>query len=570
MTETAFLPAFVLAAFLIAVALERPTVLRQLLALAAIGLACAVRLQGLVLLLVLPTAILLGLLFELRAGAFDQRGLGRAALRFWPTAAAFVAGIGGYVAYKLAQGAGLSSALGSYREIASRHYHAREVARWVLYHLAELPFSVAVLPVSALLVLLALALRRRGTTGTPERAFLAVTASAAFWVVIEVAAFASEFSIRVEERYMFCLAPLLLIALVDWLARGLPRPPLPTLVAALTPLVLLCFLPLGRLLNVSIVSDTFGLIPLLRLSNGVSGNLSVVRGLLLVGAAAAAVAFALTPRRLAAPGFPLAVAAFFFAASWTVHGTVRDYARNLHAAGGLSADPSWVDRTLPHGAKAAFLFGTDVDPFQQQSVEWQFDFWNRDIVASYDLGHEETTLVGPLVVSDPKSGRLLVAGTSTPVASHPYIVAESNVAIAGRKLAEHPPYALYRIAPPLRLASSTVGIYGDGWMGSDASYIRYSAPGRSRVAVTLSRAGWAGPDVPGKVLIELVPLGKSKPIETRRWVIHRQRSRTFTLTAPPRPYEVTVHVAPTFAPSQFGAPDTRQLGAQVAFAYSRR
>lgn len=567
MTETAFFPAFVFASFAIATALERPTILRQVFALAAIALACAVRVQGLILLLVLPTAVILGLLFELRAGAIGRRGLGRALLRFWPTGAALAVGIGGYVIYKLAQGVALSSALGSYREVATKHYHAREVARWLLYHFAELPFSVAMLPASALLLLLGLALRRQGTTGTAERAFLAVAASAVFWIVIEVAAFASQFSIRVEERYMFCLAPLLLVALVDWLARGLPRPVLPTAVAALTPFVLLWFLPLGRLLNVSIISDTFGLIPLLRLSNGVSGNMSLVRDLLLAGGAAAAVVFALAPKRLALPGFPLAVALFFFAASWTVHGTVRDYAKNLHAAGGLSIDPSWVDRALPNGAKAAFLYGTDVDPFQQQSVEWQFDFWNRDIVASYDLGAQESALAGSLLASDPKTGRLLVSGTSMAVRSLPYLVAESNVAIAGRKLAEHLPYALYRIAPPLRLASSTVGIYGDGWMGSDSAYIRYLAPRRSRVAVTLSRTAWRGPDVPGKVLIELVPLSTSKPIAVRRWVIHRTRSRTFTLSGPPQPYEVQVHISPTFSPAQFRQPDTRQLGAQVSFSY---
>ena len=105
-------------------------------------------------------------------------------------------------------------------------------------------------------------------------------------------------------------------------------------------------------------------------------------------------------------------------------------------------------------------------------------------------------------------------------------------------------------------------------MGSDAAYIRYSAPRKSRVAVTLSRAAWAGPDVPGKVMIELIPLATSKPIAVRRWVIHRQRAHTFTFSAPAKPYEVSVHVSPTFSPSQFGLSDPRQLGAQVSFSYA--
>ena len=64
LTENAFVPAMLLALFAMAVAIERPSLLRQLLALGAIALAIAVRLQGLILLIVLPTAILLALILE--------------------------------------------------------------------------------------------------------------------------------------------------------------------------------------------------------------------------------------------------------------------------------------------------------------------------------------------------------------------------------------------------------------------------------------------------------------------------------------------------------------------------
>ena len=95
----------------------------------------------------------------------------------------------------------------------------------MLLHFAELPLSVGVLPACALLVLLGLAFRRGGTRNEAERAFLAVTTAAVAWIVVEVAVFASRFSLRIEERYMFFLAPLLFLAFVLWLDRGLPRPP---------------------------------------------------------------------------------------------------------------------------------------------------------------------------------------------------------------------------------------------------------------------------------------------------------------------------------------------------------
>src|SRR5215212_1231406 len=69
MTENAFLPAFVLAAFAFALALERPTFLRQ----------------GLALVAVLPTAILLKVLFELRAAPRQRplRFVGTELRRYW-------------------------------------------------------------------------------------------------------------------------------------------------------------------------------------------------------------------------------------------------------------------------------------------------------------------------------------------------------------------------------------------------------------------------------------------------------------------------------------------------------
>jgi hypothetical protein len=59
-----------------------------------------------------------------------------------------------------------------------------------------------------------------------------------------------------------------------------------------------------------------------------------------------------------------------------------------------------------------------------------------------------------------------------------------------------------------------------------------------------------------------------KVYDVRRWVVHRLAERTFTFDAPP-PVRVEIHVRPTFSPSQFGQPDTRQLGAQVSFGWTR-
>ena len=571
MTENAFLPTFVLAAWAIAVALERPTLLAQLAALAAVGLVCVFRIQGIVLLLVLPTALVLKLALDLRASPSLRRW--RPVLkelgRFWPTAVVLGIGLVGYIAYKAAHGASLSSGLGDYSAVATTHYSFHDGARWFLYHLAELPLVFGVVPACAFVVLLVLAFWR-GTPSPQERAFLAVTTSALVWVVLEVALFASRFSLRVEERYMFVLGPLFIVALVVWLDRGLPRPLVPAVVAAAIPVALLATLPLGSLLNISIFSDTFGLIPFLRQSE-LHGQ-DFARELLLGGAVAAGLLFLLVPRRIAVVVVPLAVATFLSLTTHSVDGAIRGYALGLSSAGGTSGDHSWIDDSVGRNADVGYLYGTSTDLFAEASLLWQTEFWNRSVRQVYNLGSPEPVgFAETTLTMNSANGRLAAAAGG---AAPKYIVAANGFDLAGAAVATHPPFVLYRVAKPIRLGSSVQGVYGDTWMGADAAYFRYASPGGrpGTVSLTLSRTAWDGPDVPGHVRIQVIALrGTKAPVTTiRRWVIHTRRARVFTLRTPRPPFEVSVHIQPTFSPSKFGLPDTRQLGAQVGFRFGAR
>src|SRR5205823_6402560 len=198
MTEGAFLPAFVLAVFAIAVALERPTLLHQLAALAAIVLAVSIRVQGIVLFLVVPTAVLGKAVLDLRAGESRDRLLAELR-RLWPTAVLLAGGLVVYVAYKQIQSAPLATGLGEYQGLAQAHYPLVATARWALKHLAELVLAVGFVAVGAV-----------AATVTPT----------------------------VFERYTFYLEPLLITAFVIWLARGMPRPVVGTLIAVTAPVLL--------------------------------------------------------------------------------------------------------------------------------------------------------------------------------------------------------------------------------------------------------------------------------------------------------------------------------------------
>jgi hypothetical protein len=575
MTENGFFTAFVFAAFAIALVLERPTFSRQALMLLAFGLATAIRFQALVLLAVLPTAVLLKLGFDLlgRGSEPRRRIVRRDLVPLWPTAAALVAAGAAYAAYKHAQGVPLGSGLGAYQGVTGRGYPLALAARWVLYHFAELPLAAGYVPACAFLLVLGLAFVRPRTLSAAERSFAAAAAAAVTWLVVEVATFASRYSLRVEERYMFPAAPLLLLALALWFAHGMPRPPLLTFVAVAVPAGLLVTLPLASLLNVSIISDTFGLIPLFRLTQKLSGGAPLVKQLVVAGGVLGGLLFAFTPRRYAVPAIVGSVAIFLILSSYSVHGTIRDYARNLAASTGVLGDPTWIDERV-RGRNVGVLYGDSLDTFQEATALWETEFWNRRLARVYTFGNQEPVGFAETVVRlDPASGRLVpAAGASAAVAREltrtPYVLTDTGTDLLGGRSAQHGPFELYSLTPPPRLASLVSGIYGDGWAGANASYTRYESKRHAAVEVTVSRAAWGGPDVPGHVTVSVIRPDASTLV--RRRAIHSKETWRMTLPVPSSSFAVTVHVSPTFSPARFGLSDTRQLGAQVLFRYIPR
>jgi hypothetical protein len=49
--------------------------------------------------------------------------------------------------------------------------------------------------------------------------------------------------------------------------------------------------------------------------------------------------------------------------------------------------------------------------------------------------------------------------------------------------------------------------------------------------------------------------------------VHSGLKRTFRLKTPAAPFRVRVGVARTFSPADYGFPDPRELGVQVAFRF---
>ena len=204
--------------------------------------------------------------------------------------------IGGAIlvlAAQLVRGRSPSDLLGAYSIVGDRSYDVGTVARFFVYHLAELDLYLGVLPFAAF-VLLAVIARRSAPALAP---FLAAGTALTISLLLVVAAFASEFANRIQERNTFVVAPFFLIALLVWVDRGLPRPrwvaPAVAVACALLPLAI----PFERFIETGAISDTLALLPIW----SAYGSLlfDSIDATVLAGGVLAAALFLFVPRRWA-------------------------------------------------------------------------------------------------------------------------------------------------------------------------------------------------------------------------------------------------------------------------------
>ncbi|MEP6909361.1 MAG: hypothetical protein ABI896_02885 [Actinomycetota bacterium] len=577
LSENAFFPTFLLAVFAISLSLETVTVGRQLFALAAIALACTARVQGLVLIPILVSAIGLKLILDRRSPADGARpGLLSELRRHAPSFAAVAVLASGYVLLQLARGQSFSAGFGGYGAAVDLNYSFFESLRRALFHVEAITLAVGVLPVGALIVLLGVAVSRRVPTRPAERAFLAVTAAAIFWVAIEAGLYTSRYAGGISDRYVFYVGPLLLISLVVWLDRGLPRPPVAVVIACVVPAALVIFLPLASFIPTSPLYASFGLFPFFRAAERISGGAERVELLVSIAAVPAALALVLVPRRIAGIAFPAALAVFFVLSSTSVFRAIEGQAGVVASQPGAGPAFSWVERGIGRDREASYIYtvapeGPTASSFSLLGTA----FWNRNVAWVSNTGTSELCpLPEKQGTIDYATGRILPTDGSRTFAAR-YVVADRTLNLAGKVVAQSGPLVTYRVDSPLHLASVMEGVSSDGWMGSTLSYTRYGAAEPSdRVEISLSRLAWAGPDVPGKVRISIgtISRGPNGPTigrvtGSRSWVIHSRSSRAFNLPVPGPRFRVEVTIKPTFSPSDYGIPDTRRLGAQVSFRY---
>jgi dolichyl-phosphate-mannose-protein mannosyltransferase len=542
MTENAFYPLFLVVILVLLVSLERPTPLWAVLLLALAGLAYATRVQAVAL---VPAILLAPLVLAL----FERRGLRETVSRFrW----LYGIVLGAAVVALAVQAAG-GGLLGAYEPVGEGGYDAGKALRYLWWHLAELSLYVLVIPLAATIVLVA----RARSLDARLQAFLATTVSVTVCLLPVVAVFASRFSDRIEERNMFYVAPLLCIALLAWIERGAPRPRVLASVAAGASALLVVGVPFDRFLTTSAITDTLMLLPLWSLQDHVGESWITV--VALAAAVALAVAFLFVPRRYTL-ALPLLVLGLWILAIrpiwWGTHGFER-FSRGVLFQGIRKANRDWIDKALPSGTDAAFLWTGRTDRLTVQISE----FFNRQVGPVYYVTDPTPGgLPERRVRIDPKSGRVTLPDGS-PVRDR-FLLADSSFEPDGQLLGQDLGWRvrLWRVNAPLVAAVRVTGLYpNDTWSGRQVTYLRRRCkPGRLSVDLSSDDKLFLRPQT---------VVATSNGSVVGRVRLHGNRHVVLTVPVEPVPgtseCRVVYTVSPTAVPSEVveGSTDHRELGA---------
>jgi uncharacterized protein (DUF697 family) len=384
--------------------------------------------------------------------------------------------------------------------------------------------------------------------------YAAASTSLSVWLVLEVGLFASRYSQRIEERNLFYLMPLLVIALLAWIERGQPLPPRASVAAAGVAAALPGAIPFAHLFNITAQSDTIGLQPWWFLGNTWTGRHGV--GVVaVVLALALGACFLWLPRRYA--GVLPALVAVGFLLTWLpvelwTHSFPR-LASSAYAQGSGKQDKSWIDDAVGRNAKVGVVYAGG-----NTLAVLENEFWNRSVDRVYGLG---ARLPGDMPETqtsiDPGTG---VLGGVT----ERYVLAPTSVQLVGKRIAADPAkqLVLYRVAQPARVTTRVAGLYPttpgvEAWSRAHVSWVRTQCTGGT-LAVKVSSDANLFKGTVSTIAISGTTTARTLTISPTTV----DRPITLRLTPANGVCRVDFAVSPTRAPVKYehGATDTRRLG----------
>lgn len=453
MTESLAYPLFLFAAFASFRLLQSPSRRREVIHLAAVGLAALARGQLIVLLPAFACAAVL-------VGVCDHReGTGRSFSRFlkiqlraYPlTWALLVAGLLAAVTLTLL-GVSLSTVSDGHGPAVAGVSPLRLVESFVL-HIALLDLYVGLIPFAALATVTWLSVRR----GTPreQRIICALTVSVACWLALAaakylVAAYPGSF-LRIYDRYLFYAVPLVLVVFLGWVRDGLPRPRGIGIIAAGAAL-LPALIPYSHVLSGGewgVSSSSVALLPWANLRFLV-GSPYAVYPVLAAGGIFLAAAFLRSRDR---DWLVFLVAANVVVLNaFALWGNSSVAATALREGIGSKSDRSWIDSAVGPDSDVAVLWSGFEQAGQPAKYGiWESEFFNRSVRHFYYARE-------PLYIGGFAGRRLALEHSAFYLADRTplrvsYVLTDAKTVLAGRRISANDAgtMVLYRIDGPVRL-----------------------------------------------------------------------------------------------------------------------
>jgi len=358
----------------------------------------------------------------------------------------------------------------------------------------------------------------RGRVDREPHAFAALVVTAGLLLTLEVGSFVSRFALGldVKDRYLFYIAPLLVLATAAALADR--RVPTAGIFAATAFFVLTVgwesFEPVfGVNLDspASVLHESFSQ---LALDVGISAPTLIV---LAAGALAVVIVLALRalPRRSLAP--IVLVAVLVACGLETGYAWGRLLESNGPTGAPIAARPSgaksWVDQSVPTDAEVGMLaHSVAQDWFPSAVTWWNLEFWNARVTHAYIVGGWFYYTPDPF----PRPTLRVDFATGAIEGDPPdYLVRttiDSRFRPAGPTVGVAPDMEVVRVDRPARAGWATRGLAPDGWTRRGIpAVLRVYGDGPVDVRITVS-----APDAPVLRTFELGPVaGALEPNEVR-------------------------------------------------------
>lgn len=446
------------------------------------------------------------------------------------------------------------------------HFHHR-MFTYGLWAVGAFAIGVGVLPAFASLAWLFGARFRLPDERALGALLIASVVSFGLYTAVKASYISTTFAIRVEERNLIYISPVVFAVTARWLIAGRARI-VPAAFAAAAVAYLLETTPYHN--TEHFYSDAPGLSVLQWLNRKPFYFTTDDARRLLFGILIGIVAFAVLRDRMRRVGVAVAGLLAVLVVAWNLTGEIaaanssNSFSTSFRSV--LPTPPDWIDRST--GRAPTIFIGQSL---AGSNAFWSLEFWNQSIREVWSV---DATAPGPGPTRTPNY--LDPSGAVDPQLPLDWVVATPGVDLDGQLVETVGALRLFHVTHPIRVVDAEGGISADAnWMSTSAWYYHFAprGPVPGNAVVTLSRAAACGDVPPSRITIRVSGLRinsdgqpvAGKLLQARRLTLRSTPCDVRTIRIPTQtPYRIDVSAVGTFQPSQY---DPRQLSAQISFGF---